>query len=205
AGDAPGAAVAELAFVLRERRASLVRAVLAVPVRLGVLGRGERVSALALRPPREEHLLGAVAARGPLRGEPAAGETELVVGAPGDGEVALMRIEGPLEHPDRLDGLGQNEVGVGVAVTVEVPRIVDRYAADGDLHRLAFSGVEAAESDGVGVPFAALVGHQNAGRELQEVSGARARDHGELADRELEVGAAPGRRSRASGHAHLAH
>src|SRR5690606_7922010 len=82
----------------------------------------ERMRALPRRPPHEQHAVRREGAGGVLRRQPAPREAELVRGAPRDGEVALPRIEGPLDDAERLDELGDDEVEIGVAVPVQVPR-----------------------------------------------------------------------------------
>ena len=84
---------------------------------------------------------------------------------------------------------------VGVAVAVEVAALVDGHAADGELDVLPFARVEAAQEDLLGVAFAALVGEQDARRELQELGrvlcAARARAR---RPSDVEVGGAAARR-----------
>ena len=157
--------------------------------------------ALARRPPEEQHAL-----RVPKLPDvyfavrPRCAQPELVVGAAGDREVALPRIERPLEDAQRLDQLGDDEVRVGVAVAVEVARLVDRDAADGELDVLPFARVEAAQEDLLGVPLAALVGEQDPRRELEEVGRVARGDLRQLADADLEVGGAAARRRPAAEH-----
>ena len=146
--------------------------------------------ALAVRAPQSEHALRAEAARRVLRGEAALLEAELVVGAAGDGVVALPRIERALDDAQRLDELGDDEVRVGVAVAVEVAALVDGHAADGELDVLPLARVEAAQEDLLGVPLAALVREQDPGRELEQLARVLARHARELADVEVEVGRA---------------
>ena len=160
------------------------------PCGLVDLGAAEGVRALAGRSPETEEALRPEAPDRVARREPALGEAELVVRAPRDGEVALVRIERPLDHAQRLDQLRDDEVRVGVAVAVEVPALVDGDAADGELDVLPLARVEAAHEHLLGVPLAAFVGEQDAGRELEEIGRVRVRQIGELADRDLEVGGA---------------
>ena len=139
-------------------------------------------------PQRSEQALGVEAAGRVLGREPAPVEPELVVGAAGDGEVALLRRVRPLEHAHRVNELGDDEVRVGVAVAVVVARVVDGDAVDGELEVLPLVRVEAAEEDLLGVARAALVREEEAGRELERVGRVRARDGLELADGDLVVG-----------------
>ena len=114
----------------------------------------------------------------------------MVVGAAGDGEVALLRRVRPLEHAHRVNELGDDEVRVGVAVAVVVARVVDGDAVDGELEVLPLVRVEAAQEHLLGVARAALVGEQEARRELERVRGVRARDGLLLVEDELVVGRA---------------
>ena len=172
--------VAELALVLAHRARALGVAVLAEAVGRVDLGAAEGVRALVARAPEEQQPR--CVSNEPtvyLRGEPALGEAELVVGAARDGVVALARIERPLEHAERCDQLGDDEVRVGVAVAVEVAALVDRHAVDGELDVLPLARVEAAEEDLLGVALAALVGEQDPGREREDLARVLARHGGE--------------------------
>ena len=146
------------------------------------------------RPVGEEHAIGAEAADRELGGDAAVGEPEVIVGAARDGVVALPRIERPLDHAQRLNQLGDDEVGVGVAVAVQVARLVDRHAVDGELDVLSFARVEAAQEHLLGVALAAFVGEQDARRELEELGGVGARHERELPDVDVVVGGAAARR-----------
>jgi hypothetical protein len=115
---------------LRHRRSALGVAVLSEAVRLRDLGAREGVGALARRSEQTEDPLRAEATGRVARGEAALDEAQLVIGAARDGEVPLARIERALEHAQRLDQLGDDEVRVGVAVAVQVAALVDREPAD---------------------------------------------------------------------------
>ena len=60
-------------------------------------------------------------------------------------------------------------MGVGVAIAVKVPALVDGDTADGELHVLTLAGVEAAHEHLLGVPLTPLVGQENSGRQLQQL------------------------------------
>ena len=62
-----------------------------------------------------------------------------------------------------------------------------------ELDVLPLARVEAAQEDLLGVPVAALVGEEDAGRELEQLGRVLARHPGELADAQVEV-ARPARR-----------
>ena len=163
-------------LVLADGGAALGLAVRAEAVGRVVLGRGERARGRVGRPAHDEEALRVEAADRVLGGEPAPIEAELVVGASGDGEVALLRRVGPLEDADGVNELRHDEVGVGVAVAVVVARVVDGDAVDRELEVLPLVGVEAAEEDLLGVARAALVREEETGGELERVGGVRARD-----------------------------
>ncbi len=116
--------------------------------------------ALARRSPQREEALRAEAPGRVARAQAALAQPELVVGAARHRVVALPRIERPFEHAQRLDQLGDDEVGVGVAVAVQVAALVDGHAADRELDVLPLARVESAQEDLLGMAFAALVGQQ---------------------------------------------
>ncbi len=177
-------------LVLPDRRAALGLAVRAEAVGRVVLGAGERSARRVARPPQEEESLRAVVADGVLGREAPAVEAELVLGAAGDGEVALLRRVRTFENAHRVNELGDDEVRVGVSVAVVVARVVDGDAIDAELEVLPLVRVEAAEEDLLGVAGAALVREEEAGRELERVGGVGAGDGLQLADRDLVVGGA---------------
>src|SRR5450432_2847059 len=118
-GEAKRAGLPEAPLVLPHRRTALGVAVLAEAVALVDFGAPERVRALARRPPEAEHAFRPEAAGGVAGGQAALREAELIVGAASNREVSLPRIERPLEHAQRFDQLGDDEVRVGVAVPVQ--------------------------------------------------------------------------------------
>ncbi len=138
--------------------------------------------AFTRRSPQREEALGAEAPAGVARGKAALAQPQLVVGAPRHRVVALARIERPFDHVQRLDQFGDDEVGVGVAVAVQVPTLVDGNAPDRELDVLPLARVESAHEDLLGMPFAALVGQENAGRQLEQFGGIGARNLGKLVD-----------------------
>ena len=188
-GEAEGA-TGEAGLVLADGRAALRLPVHAIAVAGGVLGAAEGAAAGAFRTPGHQQALAVVAAGGELGGEPALGETKMVVGAAGDGEVALLRRVRSLGDPETFDQLGDDEVRVGVAVAVEVAGVVEGNAVDGELEVLAFARVEATEEDLLGVAGAALVGEEDARGELEEVGSVAARDGGERAHVDGVIGGA---------------
>ena len=202
-GEPVRASGSELPLVLAHRRAALRVAVLPEAGGRIHLHAGEGVVRLALRAPREQEALRVEAAARVLRRQPALVEAQLVVGAPGDGVVALPRVERPLDHAQPLDQLGDDEVRVRVAVAVEVAALVDGDAADGELDVLPFARVEAAEEDLLGVALAPFVGEQDARRELQEIARVGVRDRRERSDGDVEVRRADVRRRRTAAHVHL--
>ena len=159
----------------RSGRAALGLAVHAEAVRREVLRAGERPRRRVVRSPQEEEALRIEAPRRVLGGEPAAIEPELIVGAPRDGEVSLLRRVGSFEDAHRVNELRDDEVRVGVAVAVIVARVVDGNAVDGELEVLPLVRVEAAEEHLLGVARAALVREEKTGRELGGASDALAR------------------------------
>jgi hypothetical protein len=82
---------------------------------------------------------------------------------------------------------------------VQVAALVDGNAADAELDVLAFTRVEAAQEDLLGVALAALVGEQDARRELQELRRVGVRHARELAGAQVEVGRTAARRCLPSG------
>src|SRR5205823_6617165 len=113
-------AFSELPLVLPHRRRAVPPAVLPEAVAPRDLRARERAVALGRRTPCEEHPLRAEAAARVLRREPALLEPELVIRAPRDRVVALMRIERPLEDAQAVHELGDDEMSVRVAVAVKV-------------------------------------------------------------------------------------
>ena len=91
-------------------------------------------------------------------------------------------------------------MGVGVAVAVQVAALVDGHAADRELDVLPLARVESAQEDLLGVAFAAFVGQEDAGRELEQLGGIGARHLGKLVDPKLEIGRAPAGRRPAAEH-----
>ena len=201
--EAIRALLSERAFVLPHRGRARRVAVLAEAIRLVDLDAREGVLARFLRPPREEHALNAEAAAHVLRGEAALGEPELVVRAPGDGVVALPRIERPFEDSQTLHELGDDEVRVGVAVAVQVAALVDGHTAHRELDVLPFARVEAPHEDLLGVALAALVREEDSGRELEQIGRIATRHARELADVQVEIRCAAARRILATTNANF--
>jgi hypothetical protein len=204
--QAERAALAELALVLRHRRAADGVAVLAEAVGREDLGARERVIAHALRPEEHEPALRVPRAAGVRRREAATRQPELEIGAPGDRVVALAGVERPLDDAHRLDELRDDEVRVGVAVAVEVAALVDGHAVDRELEVLALAGVEPAEQDGLGVAGAALVREDDGRGGLEHGRGGRDGRlvrHPERADAEVDVGRADLGGRRATVHVDL--
>ena len=122
------------------------------------LGPRKRVRALSGRPPGDERTLGVEAARGVLRREAPQRKTELVVGAPRDRVVALTSIEGPFDDAQPLHELGNDEVGIGIAVAMQVAALVDRHSTHRELDVLTFPCVEAPKKDLLRMALSPLVG-----------------------------------------------
>ena len=116
--------------------------------------------------PQQEQPLRAEVPDRVLGRQPALLEAQVVVGTPGDGEVALLRRVRPLEDAHGANQLGDDEVRVGVAVAVVVARVVDGDAVDGELEVLPFVRVEAAQEHLLGVTGASFVREQEAGASL---------------------------------------
>ena len=91
-------------------------------------------------------------------------------------------------------------MGVGVAVAVQVPALVDGNATDRELDVLALARIESAHEDLLGVSFATFIGQQDPGRELEQLGGVGARHLGKLVDSQLEIGRAPTDRRTAAKH-----
>ena len=151
------------------------------------LGAGVGVARVC-RGEREQRALGAIRAERVLAGEPALFEAGLVVGAAGDGVIALAHVEGALEHAQAPDQLGDQEAGVCIAATVIVAALVDRHTIDGQLDVLPFARIEAAQVDALGVTVAAFLGEIDARCELQQLGGAATRYARELAHLDPDIG-----------------
>jgi hypothetical protein len=91
-------------------------------------------------------------------------------------------------------------VGVGVAVAVQVPAFVDGHAANRELDVLALARIEAAHEDLLGVPFAAFIGQQDPGRQLEQLGSIRPWHLAKLVDPDLEIGHTPADRRTAAKH-----
>lgn len=155
-GERPGAPL-----VLGVGGGALVAAVLPVAVAGSELDAAEGAGALALRAPEGDRAVGVVRAAAVLDVRPSRREAEGVLRRARHGEVALPGVEGALQHVERLDQLGDEEVRVGVALAVRVRGLVDGHAVDGELQVLPAAGVEASEEDLVGVALAQPVGQEH--------------------------------------------
>ncbi len=155
---APG----ELAGVLAHRRGAGGGAVVAEAVGAGVLAGEEGLAALARRRDEGDGARGVEHPVARAQEGAAVGGAEVEAGAAGDGEVALARVEGALEHAHAVDRLGDHEVEVGVALAVDVGHLVDGHPPDGELHVLAVLRVEAAEEDLVRLAVAPVLREEKA-------------------------------------------
>ena len=199
----PQAARAELAFVLRHGAGVGRRAVHPEAVGLERLHRGEGALALGRRGPQRERALAVERTVLQLQLEAAVGDRQLVGGAAGDGEVALVRVEGSLDHPQLLHQLGDDEVRVGVSLGVGIVDLVDGDTVDGELDGLSLLGVEAAQENLVGMAGPTLVGDEDSRREPEDVGGAVAGDDGQLSHLDLEVAASAELLALGAAHLHF--
>lgn len=94
----------------------------------------------------------------------AARDAELEIGAPGDREIALARIIDALDHAKAVDDLRDDEVEIGVALTVDVRRLVDGESLEGELNILSVIGIETSEHQAVGDGISLGAAHEKAGR-----------------------------------------
>ncbi len=88
----------------------------------------------------------------------------------GRGEVAFLGPVGALLYRHLLDQLGDQEVDVGIALTVAVGAHVDRHAVEPDGEVGAVVEVHAAQEILVGLAFAAMLRHGQAGSGLQQIA-----------------------------------
>src|SRR5690606_27820388 len=82
---------------------------------------------------------------------------QTVIGRARHGEGALPEGEGALRHLDRADRLGDEEVQIQIALTVDVRPLVERNPVHGDLEIGAMAGVEAAQKELVSLPLAPVL------------------------------------------------
>ena len=88
----------------------------------------------------------------------------------GGGEIALAREVGAFAVGEAAHDLGDHEVGVGIALAVAVRAHVDGHAVDGDGEVGAVVEVEAAQEVLVGLAFPAVLGDDEAGCGLEQLS-----------------------------------
>ena len=98
----------------------------------------------------------------------------------GVAEIADVGEEGALADVERIDGLRHEEVQVGIALAVGVGAQVDRHVVDGDRNVGAVIEIEAAQEILVGLAFAAVLRHRQAGRRFKEFARARDRTRVEI-------------------------
>src|SRR6266436_6517041 len=177
----------QLSFVLRHGAGARARAVDPEPCALAELRSGEGPLPLASRCPEREEAARPVRTGGGREAKSTVAHAQLVPGAPCLGEIALARIEWPLRDLQALDQLGDDEVGVRISVAVRIVDLVDGDAVHAELDGLALLGVEPAQEHLLGMALPALVGDEDAGRQLEQVLGVLARDDRQLPDVDHEV------------------
>jgi len=172
-------AVVEVDAVLCVDRGGLGRAVLAEALRLAYREGCERFFVGLFRCGDAHQPCLAERAVGRLELVASLGNAEVEEGAPHDGRVALTRIVGTLEHADAADDLGDDEVDVGVALSVNMERDVDGDFAHFHLDARAVVEVEAAKVDVVAQALAILVVDEEARRGREHLARLLARRGGQ--------------------------
>ncbi len=194
---------AQLGLELRHRTRRRVRTVGSEAVPLDEVDADEGGAGGSRRAPEPDEALRTECPVGGLRDPPAMREPEPVVDAARNREVALARVEGPLDHTQPLDELRDHEVGVGVAVGVRVRRLIHRDAFDAHLDVLSLAGVEAPKEDRRRVPLTRRVREKEPGRQRQELLGVASRHVAELADVDGQVARRDGSRATRTPDTHL--
>jgi hypothetical protein len=85
------------------------------------------------------------------------------------GEVAELDVVGPLEGVHLVDGLGNQEVEIGVALTVGVRAQVHRHAVDEERDVGAVIGVEAPQEILLGLASALMLAQDQARHEAEDI------------------------------------